>query len=75
MDALDLESGSPAERAGRVTTALRRWPRFDTLRTLRQRFCNGPLGLTLHVATALFGRSRRPTRLLPRGVCVNPSAA
>jgi membrane protein len=46
MDALDLESGTPAERAARVLAALRRWPWFDTLRTLRQRFRDDQLGLT-----------------------------
>ena len=46
MDALDLDSGTPAERAGRVLTALRRWPWFDTLRTLRERFRDDQLGLT-----------------------------
>jgi len=46
MTSIDLRSGSLAERAARVLEALREWPWFDTLRTLRQRFRDDQLGLT-----------------------------
>jgi membrane protein len=46
MASIDLRSGSFAERAGRLVAALREWPWFDTLRTLRQRFRDDQLGLT-----------------------------
>ena len=46
MDSLNLHAGSTSEKAGRVLGALRRWPWFDTVRTLRQRFREDQLGLT-----------------------------
>jgi membrane protein len=46
MDSLNLSTDSPTEKAGRLLGALRRWPWFETLRTLRQRFREDQLGLT-----------------------------
>jgi membrane protein len=46
MDSLDLGLGSTTEKAGRLIGVLRRWPWFETVRTLRQRFREDQLGLT-----------------------------
>jgi membrane protein len=46
MESLDLQHGTVTGRAGIVLGVLRRWPWFETLRTLRQRFRDDQLGLT-----------------------------
>jgi membrane protein len=46
MAPIELRSGSLGGRAAQLLAALREWPWFDTLRTLRQRFRDDQLGLT-----------------------------
>ncbi len=46
MDSLDARAAALGARAAELLDALRRWPWFDTLRTLRRRFAQDRLGLT-----------------------------
>jgi len=46
MDSLDAHAAALGARAAALMAALRRWPWFDTLRTLRRRFAQDRLGLT-----------------------------